>query len=65
MAILAGVGAGIYESVADGCNKIVRTKSVTDVNTDNHKKYTKYYNVYKYLYPGLKDSYKALKNADF
>lgn len=64
VAILAGCGAGIYKSVADGCERVVRAKSVTNPNKENIDKYTKYYNVYKSVYPQLKNIYKELKKAD-
>lgn len=65
VAILAGCGAGIYESVAEGCKRAVKTKSKTAPVDGNNEKYKKYYNIYKTLYPSLMDAYKELKKADF
>ncbi len=57
-ALLAGVGAGVYASVEDAC---ARTIHVTDSVTQgkNVQVYDDYYQVYRGLYPALKDSFKA------
>ena len=61
-AILGGVAAGVYSSVADGCQKAVKEKGAISPNADKHSEYMKYYNVYKNIYPGVKDCFKALKS---
>ena len=61
-AILAGCAAGIYGSVAEGCEKAVKIKEKVTENQDNHNRYLEFYEIYKGLYPGLKDSFKALEN---
>lgn len=55
-ALLAGVGAGVYSSVEDACAQTVR---VTDAVTQdkNVRLYDDYYQVYRRLYPALKDSF--------
>lgn len=60
VAILAGVGAGIYKSVEEGCEAIVKTNLPEKPNKNNSRQYEKYYTVYKKLYPSLKDNFKGL-----
>ena len=60
VAILAMVGAGLYPSVKDACDTIVRIKDSTDNDPANTAEYEKFYNVYKGLYSHLKDDFKAL-----
>ena len=56
-ALLAGVGAGIYGSVEDACERTVRvTESVTQGK--DVRVYDEYYKVYRGLYPALKDSFR-------
>lgn len=58
-ALLAGVGAGVYSSVEDACAQTVR---VTDAVTQdkNVRLYDDYYQVYRGLYPALRDSFKQV-----
>lgn len=62
-AILAGVCAGVYPSVQDACAKVVRTKTEQKPDVDNSAKYEKQYDLYRKLYPALKDFYKDLAEA--
>ncbi|MBE6714713.1 MAG: xylulokinase [Ruminococcaceae bacterium] len=57
-AILGGCAAGIYSSVAEGCSIAVRDGKKLDPDVDNHKIYNTYYNIYKQIYPALKEQYK-------
>lgn len=59
-AILAGVGAGLYDSVQSGCEKVLKVNKVQQPDLENGKVYDKYYRVYKSIYPALKDIYKEL-----
>ena len=56
-AILAGVCAGVYPSVQEACRRVVRTKTEQLPDTANNKEYEKYYNIYRELYPALRDIY--------
>lgn len=56
VALLAGVGAGIYSSVEEACAKVVKTNSAQLPNMDNNEQYNKVYEIYKGLYGRLKDS---------
>lgn len=54
-AILAGVAAGAYKTVKDGCTKSVFENDVLEPNHENTEAYTKYYEIYKKAYPALKE----------
>ena len=60
VAILAGVGAGIYGSVEEGCDAIIRKKKTQEPDLENHAAYEGYYTLYKRLYRDLKDDFKTL-----
>ena len=60
VAILAGVGAGIYRSIEEACAAIVQTNPPEQPIKKNNRQYDKYYAVYKNLYPSLKDNFKQL-----
>lgn len=63
-AILAGVGAGIYPSVPDACNKLVKKQDILHPDQDKNSEYLEYYAIYKRLYAKLKDEFKALKSLE-
>lgn len=60
VALLAGVGAGVYESVPEACRQVIRIGEPQQANPDAVKRYGEIYEVYRALYPALKDSYAAL-----
>jgi len=60
VAILAMVGTGIYASVPEACEKILKIKTTTSPVAENTEKYEKVYAVYKALYPHLKADYESL-----
>lgn len=59
-AILAMVGAGIYSSVEEACEMIVKDDKIQDPVSANSKEYEKYYKLYKKIYPSLKDNFAEL-----
>ncbi|HAN43974.1 MAG TPA: xylulokinase [Ruminococcaceae bacterium] len=59
-AILAGVGAGIYRTVEDGCNRCVKTNKPQSPILQNIEEYKKFYCVYRSLYGSLKQNYSQL-----
>lgn len=63
-AILAGCAAGVYRSVQEGCDAIVKPKAKTEPSYENHSLYEKFYGIYKKLYPALSDSFQALGNIE-
>ena len=60
VALLAGVGAGIYNSVPEACDAAIRKGDVQLPNADNTEIYTRGYNAYRQVYPALKDIYGTL-----
>lgn len=61
-AILASVGAGLYDSVPDACAEIVRADKVQAPTVENVSEYEKYYQLYRDIYPALKENFKVLAN---
>jgi xylulokinase len=59
-AILAGAGAGIYKSVPEACDELLRYNAAQPPVESDSREYEKFYAVYKSLYPALKDSFKRL-----
>ncbi|HBU12858.1 MAG TPA: xylulokinase, partial [Clostridiales bacterium] len=60
VAILAGVGAGVYGSVPEGCAAVVKKDSSQKPVSANHSEYEKYYKLYLQLYKDLKADFHAL-----
>ncbi len=59
-AILAGVGAGMYASVPEGCAAAVRTGECQQPEPERSAAYEPYYQLYRGLYPALRDSFHTL-----
>lgn len=59
-AILAGVGAGLYESVEAGAEHVIRIRASLMPVQDNISKYKNIYKLYQKLYNDLKDTFKLL-----
>ena len=60
VAILAGVGAGLYPSVQEGCRRVIRLNPPQEPIAENVPQYEAFYRMYTKLYPALKDCYKEL-----
>lgn len=60
VAILAGVGAGIYSSVPEACSAVIKTDKIQQPIAGNVPKYEECYKLYTEIYPALKASYKKL-----
>lgn len=54
-AILAMVGAGIYGSVPDACEKLVGISKIQDPIEENVAVYERYFRLYDEIYPAVKD----------
>jgi hypothetical protein len=65
VAILAMVGAGIYASVPEACEKLIRIKTTTKPNAKNNRNYAKVYERFRALYPHLKADYSDLAKMEF
>jgi len=64
VALLAGVGAGIYKDIQEACNLCVKHKSKQEVNKELYDKYGKYYRLYGKLYTALKQSFRELDSIN-
>ena len=64
VAILAGVGAGLYPSVQAACDTMIRTNPAQPAIPENVPLYERYYQVYRSLYPALKESYQHLAKIE-
>ncbi len=60
VAILAGVGAGVYPSVADACDRMIRKNAPLSPDAAASAAYEPYYQLYNSLYPVLKERFAAL-----
>ena len=60
VALLAGVGAGIYSSVPEACDTAIKVENTTKPIGENEAAYAKYYPVYKEIYTSLKDTFKKV-----
>lgn len=60
VAILAGVGTGVYSSVPEACERLVHTDSACAPDPAHTVAYEPYYRLFCELYPALKDSYAKL-----
>ena len=60
VAILAGVGAGIYPSVPEACEQMIRKDSSVSPDSEKRAEYLKYYELFKALYPALLQQYADL-----
>lgn len=63
-AILAGVGAGVFGSVPEGCDAVIKTASVQQPIPANVKEYEKFYQIYKQLYPSLRAQFALLAGIE-
>ena len=61
VALLAGVGTGLYGSVPEACDAVIRTNAPQSPNPDAAAQYAAYYRLYTQLYPALKNSFHALQ----
>lgn len=61
-AILAGVGTGLFPSVEQACETIVIPDTVVQPIEENSNRYLPYYELYRSLYPTLKDSFQTLSS---
>lgn len=62
VAILAGVGAGIYDSVPQACSNVIKVKDSLPPISENIKKYDDFYKLYVQLYKSLKGDFKQLSS---
>jgi xylulokinase len=61
-AIIAGAGCGIYSSIEEAVDKIIKEDKENNPIAENVEKYNKLHAIYKSLYANLKDNFKNLSN---
>lgn len=54
-AMLAGIGIGIYRNEEDAFGKVLKRGKVYYPDKTFNERYQQYFNIYKKIYPGLKD----------
>jgi xylulokinase len=59
-ALLAGVGAGLYASVEEACDAVVKKGEALRPDQASTDEYTPYFKIYRDLYPKLKDTFPLL-----
>ena len=60
-ALLAGVGTGVYKSVSEACDSVIKADIIQQPIKQNSIEYKKYYQIYKEIYPSLKQNFKDLQ----
>ena len=60
VAILAGVGAGLYPSVPEACRTMIQVNAAQHPIPENVPKYAAVYDLYQKLYPANRELFKAL-----
>ena len=60
VAILAMVGTGMYGSVEEACEAVIKPGTTENPESENHDKYMKFYERYCALYPALKSEFSKL-----
>jgi xylulokinase len=62
VALLAGVGAGVYTSVEEACRATIQVVDSTSVDATAHALYSRYHAIYQSLYAHLKGDFAAVAN---
>ena len=60
VALLAGVGAGIYSDVPQACKAVIKADKIQEPVAKNVSEYEKFYQLYREIYPALKASFSKL-----
>ena len=60
VAILAGVGTGVYESIPAACREILKFHEAQEPRAENKKAYAPYYALYQEIYQNTKAQFKTL-----
>ena len=63
VAVLAGVASGIFDSVAEGCERMVKCKDCVCESETAHEEYMKCYDIYQKIYPETKEIFTELANV--
>ncbi|MBQ9981317.1 MAG: xylulokinase [Oscillospiraceae bacterium] len=60
VAILAFVGTGVYDTVEQACDAMIKTDKVQEPDADASAQYEKYYQLYRKIYYSIKEDCKEL-----
>ena len=60
VALLAGVGAGVWSDAESACHEMIQVTGVTLPNPDSAERYGQFYRLYRELYPALKPASEVL-----
>lgn len=60
VAILAMVGTGMYGSVEEACDAVIKSGTSQEADQENHNKYMRFYERYCALYTALKEEFSKL-----
>jgi len=63
-AMLAGIGAGVWTDVTAAVKIIVKQDRLTEPHLNNVEQYEKQYQIYKELYPSLKDTFNIIAQME-
>lgn len=55
-ALMAGVGTGVYSSLPEACDAVIKVTQRTAPNPEHVKQYDEYYQVYHEMYPHIQNS---------
>ncbi len=61
-AILGAVGAGAFSRVDDAVKALVKTQDFTEADSENHRLYDSWYQLYRSLYPALREKFERASN---
>ncbi len=62
VAILAGVGTGLYNNVLEACQQMIKVKDVHQPIDEHIVAYEKYYQLYTKIYPSLIEQFELLSH---
>ena len=65
VAILAGVGAGLYPSVEEACREMIRVNPAQQPMAENVPQYARVYEVYRKLYGANRELFKELAKLEW
>lgn len=61
-ALLAGVGAGLYQNVEEACSTVIKVTGTTIPDPAEVANYNRYYEVYRALYPALQPQFSHIND---
>lgn len=65
LAIIAGVGVGIYSNVKEASEQIIEIDKIYIPSEKNHTLYSELQEIYESLYPSLKNNFAKLKSIEY